>query len=183
LQSWPQDLLRIGFGLIWLVDATLKWLPGFRSTYFAAVTGVAQGQPGWLKWWFDFWVRLQEPRPTVFAYVVAVFETLLAVAIIVGVARKITYIASALYGLGIWAVAEGFGGPYVTGSTDIGAGIVYAVVSVGLLTLCYYAGPSRWSVDSLLERRISWWWKIAEVRDPSTEGQARARESLSLEPR
>ena len=183
LQSWPQDLLRIGFGLIWLVDATLKWLPGFRSTYVSAVTGVAHGQPLWLKWWFDFWVRLQEPRPTVFAYIVAVLETLLAIAILLGVARKFTYIASALYGLGIWAVAEGFGGPYVTGSTDIGAGIIYAVVSAGLLTLCYYAGPSRWSVDSLLESRISWWWKIAELRNPSTEGHARARESLSLEPR
>ena len=67
LRSWPQDALRVGFGAIWAIDAVLKWLPGFRSTYVAAITGVAKGQPGWLKWWFDFWVKLQTPRPTFFA--------------------------------------------------------------------------------------------------------------------
>ena len=43
LRSWPQDALRIGFGLIWLVDAVLKWLPGFRSTYVSAVSYGAYG--------------------------------------------------------------------------------------------------------------------------------------------
>jgi hypothetical protein len=28
---WPKDALRIGFGIIWLIDAVLKWLPGFRG--------------------------------------------------------------------------------------------------------------------------------------------------------
>ena len=184
LRSWPQDVLRIGFGFIWLIDAMLKWLPGFRSTYVTAVTGVAHGQPGWLKWWFDFWVKLQHPRPTIFAYLVAVVETLVAVAIIIGVARKVTYLASALYGLGLWAVAEGFGGPYAKGSTDIGAGIMYSVVSVGLLTLCYYAGVSRHSVDFYLEKRISWWWRIAEVRgaDAQVLGHSVDSASFRLDP-
>jgi nitrite reductase (NO-forming) len=163
LRSWPQDAFRIGFGLIWLIDAVLKWLPGFRSTYVSAITGVAQGQPAWLNWWFDFWVKLQQPRPTFFAYMVAVLETLVALAIIVGFARKITYIASAVFGVVIWAVAEGFGGPYATGASDIGTAIIYAVVSMGLLTLCYYAGASRYSLDYHLEKRISWWWKVAEI--------------------
>jgi nitrite reductase (NO-forming) len=147
LRSWPQDAFRIGFGLIWLIDAVLKWLPGFRSTYVSAVSGAAQGQPGWLKWWFDFWVKLQTPRPTFFAYLVAVLETLVALAIIFGFARKLTYIMSAVLGVVIWAVAEGFGGPYMQGSSDIGTAIIYAVVSMGLLTLCYYVGASRLSVD------------------------------------
>ena len=133
LRSWPQDAFRIAFGLIWLIDAVLKWLPGFRSTYVSAITGVAKGQPGWLKWWFDFWVKLQTPRPTFFAYLVAVLETLVALAIIFGFARKITYISSAVFGVVIWAVAEGFGGPYMVGSSDIGTAIIYAVVSMGLL--------------------------------------------------
>jgi hypothetical protein len=25
---WPKDVLRITFGVIWLIDAALKWLPG-----------------------------------------------------------------------------------------------------------------------------------------------------------
>jgi nitrite reductase (NO-forming) len=171
LRSWPQDAFRIAFGLIWLIDAVLKWLPGFRSTYVSAVSGVAQGQPGWLKWWFDFWVKLQTPRPSFFAYLVAVLETLVALAIIFGFARKLTYVMSAVFGVVIWAVAEGFGGPYGQGASDIGTAIIYAVVSMGLLTLCYYVGASRFSVDYYLERRFSWWWKVAEMHAPGREGQ------------
>ncbi|HEY5987290.1 MAG TPA: hypothetical protein VIV12_13090 [Streptosporangiaceae bacterium] len=29
----PKDALRISFGIFWLIDAILKWLPGFRSGY------------------------------------------------------------------------------------------------------------------------------------------------------
>ncbi len=166
LRSWPQDAFRVVFGTIWLIDAVLKWLPGFRSTYVAAITGVAKGQPGWLTWWFDFWVKLQTPRPTFFAYLVAILETLVALAVIFGFARKLTYISSAIFGVVIWAVAEGFGGPYMTGSSDIGTAIIYAVVSIGLLVLCYYAGTSRYSVDHYIEQRVSWWWKVAEVGRP-----------------
>jgi uncharacterized membrane protein YphA (DoxX/SURF4 family) len=166
LRSWPQDAIRVLFGLIWLIDAVLKWLPGFRSTYVAAITGAAVGQPGWLRWWFDFWVNLQTPRPMFFAYLVAVLETLVALAILCGFARKLTYVFSAIFGVVIWAVAEGFGGPYTVGSSDIGTAIIYAVVSLGLLALCYYAGTSRYSVDYYLEQRISWWWRVAEVVRP-----------------
>ena len=167
LRSWPQDAFRVVFGLIWLIDAVLKWLPGFRSTYVAAVTGAAVGQPGWLRWWFDFWVKLQAPRATFFAYLVAVLETLVALAIIFGFARKLTYISSAVLGVVIWAVAEGFGGPYMSGSSDIGTAIIYAVVSMGLLALCYYVGTSQYSVDHYIEKKISWWWKVAEVGRPA----------------
>jgi len=167
LRSWPQDAFRVAFGAIWLIDAILKWLPGFRSTYVSAITGVTKGQPGWLRWWFDFWVKLQTPRPTFFAYLVAVLETLVALAIIFGFARKLTYISSAVFGVVIWAVAEGFGGPYMSGSSDIGTAIIYAVVSMGLLTLCYYVGSSRYSVDYYLEKRIAWWSKVAEFGRPA----------------
>jgi uncharacterized membrane protein YphA (DoxX/SURF4 family) len=167
--SWPQDALRITFGVIWGIDAVLKWLPGFRSTYVAAVTGAAHGQPAWLRWWFDFWVKLQQPRPTLFAYLVAVLETLVALAVIFGVARKFTYVSAAIFSVVIWAVAEGFGGPYMSGSSDIGTAIIYAVVFAGLLALLYYAGPSRHSADYYLEKRFTWWWKIAEMRRPDPD--------------
>ncbi len=96
----------------------------------------------------------------------AVLETLVALAIIFGFARKLTYISSAVFGVVIWAEAEGFCGPYVVGSSDIGAAIIYAVVCMGLLTLCYCVGTSRYSVDYYIEQRFSWWWKMAEVGHP-----------------
>ena len=61
--------------------------------------GQADGQPGWLKPWFDFWINLQHPRVSSFAYLVAVVETLIAVALIAGFARKVTYISAAAFSL------------------------------------------------------------------------------------
>jgi len=172
--AWPKDALRITFGVIWGIDAVLKWLPGFRSGYLASVKGLAQGQPRWLRWWFDAWTRLQAPRVNLFVDLVAVIETLVALALIFGVARKFTYIGAAGFALLIWSVAEGFGGPYASGSADIGTAIIYSVVFLFLLALNYYAGPSRHSVDYHLEKRISWWWRVAEMRRPVSTAPATA---------
>src|SRR5450755_1530775 len=84
--TWPKDVLRVSFGVIWLIDAVLKWLPGFRSGYMDMLMGQAQGQPGWLRPWFTFWINVQHPRAIFFAYLAAVIETLIAVAVIVGFA-------------------------------------------------------------------------------------------------
>ena len=167
--AWPKDAVRITFGVIWLIDAVLKWLPGFRAGYMGNTMGTAQGQPAATRWWFDFWIRLQHPHATHFAYFVAVVETLIALSLIFGFARKISYSAAIVFSLLIWATAEGFGGPYTAGSADIGTAIIYAVVFAGLLAMSYYTGPSRLSVDFYLERRISWWWKVAEMRRPLPE--------------
>jgi hypothetical protein len=70
----PKDSLRITFGTIWLVDAILKWLPGFRDTYMGTIMGQARGQPAWLKPWFDYWINLQHARSVFFADVVATVE-------------------------------------------------------------------------------------------------------------
>ena len=168
LPLWPKDALRITFGVIWLIDAVLKWLPGFRSGYMDTIMGQAAGQPGWLKPWFDFWINFQHPNAVFFAYLVAAIETLIAVALIAGFARKVTYLSAIAFSLLIWATAEGFGGPYTSGAADIGTAIIYAVVFAGLLALSAYAGPARYSVDYYLEQKISWWWKVAEVRRPAT---------------
>jgi uncharacterized membrane protein YphA (DoxX/SURF4 family) len=164
--SWPKYALRFTFGMIWLIDAALKWLPGFRSGYMGMISGAGQGQPGWLKPWFSFWTNLQSPHPTVYAYLVAVLETLVALAILFGVARKVSYFAAAAFSVVIWAAAEGFGGPYASGASDIGTAIIYALVFMCLLTLAIYTGPDTYSVDHYLEKRISWWWKVAEFGRP-----------------
>jgi nitrite reductase (NO-forming) len=167
ISLWPKDALRITFGVIWLIDAVLKWLPGFRSNYVPMIKAAAQGQPGWLHPWFSFWMNVQDPHGAFFAYFAAVIETLIALALIAGFARKFTYVSAAAFSLLIWSIAEGFGGPYTSGATDIGTSIIYVVVFAGLLALSYYAGPDRYSADYYLEKKISWWWRIAETRRPA----------------
>jgi nitrite reductase (NO-forming) len=164
--TWPKDALRIGFGIIWLIDAVLKWLPGFRTGYMDTIMGIRDGQPGWLRWWFDFWINLQHPAVTFFWALVATAETLIALALILGLARKVSYIAAIVFSVLIWSTAEGFGGPYTSGSADIGTAVIYAVVFAGLLALSYYAGPARYSADHYLEKKVSWWWRVAEIRRP-----------------
>jgi uncharacterized membrane protein YphA (DoxX/SURF4 family) len=166
--QWPKDVLRISFGVIWLIDAVLKWVPAFRSGYVPMIKMAAQGQPGWLHPWFSFWMNVQDPHGGLFANLAAVLETLIAVALIAGFARKFTYVSAAVFSLLIWSIAEGLGGPYHPGSTDIGTSIIYALVFMALLALSAYTGPDRYSVDYHLEKKISWWWRVAEVRRPVT---------------
>lgn len=160
---WPKTLLRVSFGVVWLIDAVLKWLPGFRRDYMGTIMGQADGQPGWLKPWFDFWINLQHPHPAVFAYTVAAAETVIAVALITGFARKLTYGAAIVLSLLIWATAEGFGGPYTSGASDVGTAIIYALVFAALLTFSYYQGTAPLTADAWLERRVGWWHWVAEV--------------------
>ncbi len=161
--QWPRVALRIGFGCVWMIDAVFKWLPGFRSTYADIVAAGSQGQPGWLHPWFTFWVDWQRPNLTFFTYLVAMIETMIALGLLLGFARKLTYVLALVFSLLVWGVAEGFGGPYASGSTDIGGAIMYAVLFAALLGFDYYQGPDPLTVDSYLEQRISWWHWIAET--------------------
>lgn len=164
--GWPKDALRIAFGVIWAIDAGLKWLPGFRAGYLDSVKDASDGQPAWLRPWFTFWIDLQQNDVTLYAYLVAAIETLIAAALILGAARKLTYVSAIVFSLLIWATAEGFGGPYTAGTSDVGTAIIYALVFAGLLLLNDYDGPAHYSVDRYLEARWSWWWHVAEVRRP-----------------
>jgi uncharacterized membrane protein YphA (DoxX/SURF4 family) len=150
--------LRISFGVIWAVDAALKWQPAFQANFSQIVAGVAQGQPGFLSWWFSIWQVIVSGRAPIFAVLTATTETYLAFALITGFARKFTYAIGIAYALFVWSVAEGFGGPYVAGTTtDVGAAIIYSLVFWALLLV----DSGRMSVDRLITARIPAWRRIA----------------------
>jgi uncharacterized membrane protein YphA (DoxX/SURF4 family) len=153
-------VIRITFGAIWAVDAALKWQPAFRANFGRIVAGVGDGQPGFLSWWFRLWqVVVAGDRAPIFALLTATTETYLACALIAGFARRITYTVGFMYGLFVWSVAEGFGGPYVPGtSTDVGAAIVYSLVFLALLLV----DAGRFSVDRWIVRRIPAWRRVSD---------------------
>ena len=154
-------ILRIIFGLMWAVDATFKWRPSFRAGFLNQVMTAAQGQPHWLNPWFNNWINLMKQDPHLFAILTAVVESLIALALILGVARRATYLLAAIFSLLIWSVAEGFGGPYTGSSTDIGTAIIYAVVFFALYGLDRLAAPAYLTVDSLIIKKFPWWSVIA----------------------
>lgn len=166
LVAWPKSAVRVVFGTIWLIDAILKWQPAFRAEYLGMLQDAAKGQPAWLAPWFHFVSSTISAAPTVFAYLTAIIETLIAVALILGFARKLVYILASVFSVVIWATAEGFGGPYTAGATDIGSAIIYTFVFLSLLAVNYQAGPSRFSLDWLIEKRSPGWRSIAEVGKP-----------------
>jgi hypothetical protein len=59
-----------------------------------------------------------------------------------------SYAVGAVYALLVWAVGEGFDGPYQSGATDIGTGIVYTML---FLTLLVFSPPARRERRSLDE--------------------------------
>jgi nitrite reductase (NO-forming) len=154
-------LLRIVFGCIWLIDAIFKWQPSFRDNFLSQFQSAAQGQPNWLHWWFSFWTVTIANNPHLFAILVAVLESLIALALLIGIARRTIYLTSVVFSVVIWSVAEGFGGPYSSASTDIGTAIIYAIVFLSLYGLERLASPPRWSVDNYIVRKLPWWSVIS----------------------
>jgi nitrite reductase (NO-forming) len=155
-------ILRIVFGIMWAIDASFKWRPAFINGGFKdQVSGAAEGQPGWLHPWFRFWTRLLSSHAHLFAYATALLESVIAAGLIIGFARRPGYIIAVMFSLAIWAIPEGFGGPYTAGAADIGTGIIYAVVFAALYGL-ETLSPGAWALDRWLERRLPWWALIAE---------------------
>jgi nitrite reductase (NO-forming) len=160
-EKWWAAAVRIAFGVIWGIDASMKWQPGFRATFVSDMNAAATGQPHWLVPWFDFWIWVMRPAPQLWEFLIAIAETTIAITLILGVARRIVYIGGALVSLLIWSTAEGFGGPYAQGRTDIGTSIIYVMVFLALLVMLEHGLDSRFVLDGTLARRLSWWPRLA----------------------
>ena len=143
--------LRIVFGVIWSFDASFKWRPAFIDHFAAYLSQAAEGQPRAERAWIDFWIDVVKVEPHAFAYFIAVAETLIAILLLVGLFSNLTYVAGVALSLVIWSTAEGFGGPYMPGSTDIGTAIIYAIVFIAL----FLASAGRYvGLDGLLADRL-----------------------------
>jgi thiosulfate dehydrogenase [quinone] large subunit len=156
-------VVRILFGVIWAVDAAFKFEPAFYNGILQTVKAADAGEPSWLNHWFSPWYRIIGSNPHLFAGIIIVTETLIAISLLFGIARRLNYVLGAVLSFLIWSVAEGFGGPYVSGSTDIGAGFIYVVVFLALYAADSFIAPSL-SLDPIIEKHISWWHVIAHPR-------------------
>ncbi len=155
---------RLLLGFVWLVNGVLKFTSGYVDSFLGNVQSAQANAPGWLSGWYSFWAAQATSNSTLIVYTVGVLEVVLGLALIFGFMRKIAYAGGVVLSLLIWAVPEGFGGPYTGGSggTDVGTGVIYAIAFLGLIVINATYGPSRWSVDHLIERRFPGWARIAE---------------------
>jgi len=125
-------LLRIGFGAVWLVNAWLKWQPGFLNGFASYISGAADGQPGWVQAWLGFWSSVVAINPHLFGVIVACIETALALGLLFGVFMDVILPLGVVFACFVWAIPEAFGGPYTAGATDVGASIIYVFVFISL---------------------------------------------------
>ena len=150
--------LRILFGFVWLIDAWFKWQPDVVTRFSDYLTGSLEGQPTWVQGWIHFWMNITNVDPHVFARLVAFGETAIGVALILGVFMNLTNLVGVLLSVVIWTTAEGFGGPYQAGSTDIGAAIIYALVFIGLFLSM---SGLTYGIDRWLTPRLGRWGVLA----------------------
>ena len=143
---------------LWAVDAWFKWQPDFIRGFTGYLAGAQDGQPGWVKDWIGFCIKIVKVDPHVFAHLVAIGETAVAIGLLLGAFSNLTYAVGSLLALVIWTTAEGFGGPYTPGSTDIGGAIIYVIVFAGLFlaTSGLYLG-----LDSRLTLKLGRWGFLA----------------------
>jgi len=160
--------LLLGFALA--IDGYLKFTSGYNNGQFLAdVQSQQASDPSWLSGWFSFWATQATNNSTAIVYTVGTLELLIGLALIFGFMRKIAYVGGIALTLLIWAIPEGFGGPYtVSGSaaTDIGTGIIYAIAFVGLIAISATYGSARYSLDYYIERRFPSWSRISEFGTP-----------------
>ncbi len=145
-------IARIIFGLVWAVAAVLQWLPQFQDSFVAQVSAAKAGQPEFIQGWISFWTNLVSVNPLLFARMLATTEAVIALFLIFGILSNLTSIAGIFLSLGIWAIPEGFGGPYIPGvTTDIGTAFPYAVLFAVLLFLSAgrYYGLDQWLTSRL----------------------------------
>jgi thiosulfate dehydrogenase (quinone) large subunit len=145
---WLKSFIRIILGVVWLIDGSLKFQPGFVDSLSGLIKSA--GQPGWLQPWFNFWYNVTVGNPAPFVYGIGILEISLGVALVLGVVRKLAYVGGLILSLLIWAVPEGFGGPYGPGSADIGTGIAYSFVFLSLIIINALSGTSKYSLDYLI---------------------------------
>jgi uncharacterized membrane protein YphA (DoxX/SURF4 family) len=124
--------LRIAFGIVWAIDAGFKWQPGFTNNVVAYLAGALNGQPPAIQAWITFCLHIVQVNPPLFAHLVAIEETTVALALILGAFTNLASFVGMSMSLIIWSTAEGFGGPYMASSTDIGTAIIYVLVFIGL---------------------------------------------------
>ena len=159
--------VRAAFGVIWAIDAYLTWRPEFSAHYVGYLQNAARGQPVWLHPWFAFWIGLVTPTAALFIWLTRLLETLIAVGLLLGLARRWLYIGGGIFSLLIWSTAEGFGGPYAVGASNLGPALVYVLVFTALIVFDRTLGRTPYSVDYYLGRRFPAWQPIAEWAPPA----------------
>jgi uncharacterized membrane protein YphA (DoxX/SURF4 family) len=125
------------------------------------IQAAGQGQPSWLAPFFHATAGAVRPAPGLFAVLTALAETAICLSLLLGVAQRAGFAFGAALSVLIWAAGDCFGGPYGSGSTDIGCAVMYTVLFAALaLAVPRGIRAAAPSLDAGLVRR---WPRLAPL--------------------
>ncbi|MDE2185599.1 MAG: hypothetical protein KGJ76_02430 [Betaproteobacteria bacterium] len=139
--------VRILFGLFFLVNLLLHFNPVYAAQFIPDMlrTAQAMGQPAWLGQWVDQVLAVfQLVGPARALALMFGIETLLTLGLLTGLGFPALGWLGLVYELLLWSTIGGLGGPYVSGATDPGTAIVYALGFVVILLTRAWQGASWW---------------------------------------
>lgn len=158
--------LRIGLGLLWLVDGLLQAQPAMPAGFVAhALTPQMMSAPGWLADLVQPLAQIWTHHPVTADAVTVCVELGLGLLILLGgrglVARSALW-ASVLWSIVVWVGGEFFGGLLSPGSSWL-TGAPGAVVAYVLAAALLMVGWDRWSTGHApkLARRAVGAWMLA----------------------
>src|SRR5690625_1433059 len=166
-KAWPalaSAALRVAFGIIWVINSAFVCTPTFASNLVAYLTNAAAGQPAWSAFRFDTRIHIVTPHADPLVWLTQLAPTALTFALLFGFARRTIYMLAALCSLLIWSTADGFGGPYAIGASNMGVGISYVLIFAVLIAINTRSATSPYSIDYYIESVWPRWGLIAEWR-------------------
>ena len=134
----------IVFGLLWLFDAVLKWVPAFLLHFTSQITSVIPGQPHWVAVWLTFVATVVHAiGPIPVAIFVALVETAIALGLLSGKWPRPVIAFGIAYSLLVWVTAEAFGGPYSAAGTGVRGNVLGNVLIYLIPFLFLWVGSRR----------------------------------------
>lgn len=122
-------LIRILFGVVWLLNAWFQASSAYQGQLLANFSANESGQSFWvhdyMHWILQGMQSIADPSATIIMVILDVF---IGVSLVLGVWGRFFGWVGLVYSAFLWTSFEGFGGPYGSGATDPGPGIIYAIV-------------------------------------------------------
>jgi hypothetical protein len=142
---------RLVWVVLWLSFAYEALLPDNRSpsALHDMVTGMSDGEPGWVVSINNWGARIIGDRGTEFSVVLAVLFVFVALAVFVPTLIKPAIVLMVVLAALIWSVAENFGGIATGQGTDPNSGPLLAVVALCYWPVIRHRPADRWGIEDV----------------------------------
>ena len=177
-----RQVLRIGFGVLWLLDGLLQAQPAMPLGLAGNVTQpAAGGSPGWVRGLVNFAARGWAYHPVSAAAAAVWIQVGIGIWLLTaarGPWSRLGGLASVGWGLLVWGFGEAFGGLFAPGLSWLfgapGAAFLYAVAG-GLIALPDRAWAAGGSAGACWPSRACSWpgWRCSRRGRDAGSGRAR----------